>query len=507
MKRKPLQVSFAAVLVAALSLAVVWPGAISAEESRVGTGAPQAQSPDPSEADSEKRAEDAILEHALDEWTGDFDGMVERGFVRMLTVYNPVLFSYDGVDRKGLAIEVAQALEKHLLKASGGKPGSLHVVTIPVARDDLLPFLLAGKGDVVMANLTITPERQALVDFTDATYPGVDELVVTGPAAPNVTSLDDLVATELHIRKSSSYFEHLSELNQSRKAAGQPAIPIVAADERLEDYDLLEMVNVGLIPAVIVDSHKAALWNQVYEDIVVHEDLAVHRDGNIAWALRKESPKFRKLLNAFVKDARKGTLLGNVLLKRYLGTTRWIDNVRSGKARERYEETVKLIKKYAGQYDFDWLMITAQGYQESKLDQSVRSEAGAVGIMQVLPTTAADPNVGIEGIDEVGPNVHAGVKYLRFLKDRYFSDPEISPLDQMLFTFAAYNAGPGNIAKARRRAVKMGLDPNRWFGQVEIAAARAISREPVIYVRNIYKYYVAYDRIAAIAAEKRSLTD
>ncbi len=461
MEIKPLQVSFAAVLVAVFCIAMVWPGAISSEESRVVAEAAQAQSPDPSAAESETRAEDAILEHALDEWTGDFDGMVERGFVRMLTVYNPVLFSYDGVDQKGLAIEVAQALEKHLLKASGGKPGSLHVVTIPVASDDLLPFLLAGKGDVVMANLTITPERQALVDFTDPTYPGVDELVVTGPAAPNVTSLDDLVATELHIRKSSSYFEHLSELNQSRKAAGQPAIPIVAADERLEDYDLLEMVNVGLIPAVIVDSHKAALWKQVYEDIVVHKDLAVHRDGNIAWALRKESPKFRKLLNAFVKDARKGSLLGNVLLKRYLGTTRWIDNVRSGKARERYEETIKLIKKYAGQYDFDWLMITAQGYQESKLDQSVRSEAGAVGIMQVLPTTAADPNVGIEGIDEVGPNVHAGVKYLRFLKDRYFSDSEISPLDQMLFTFAAYNAGPGNIAKARRRAVKMGLHPNR----------------------------------------------
>ncbi len=504
---KPLQVSFGAVLATALSLVLIWPGTISAEDGRVVADAAQAQSPEPSAAESEKRAEDAILEHALDEWTGDFDGMVGRGFVRLLTVYNPVFFSYDGVDQKGLAIEVAQALEKHLLKASGSKPGSLHVVTIPVARDDLLPYLLAGKGDVVMANLTITPERETLVDFTDPTYPGVNELVITGPAAPNVTSLDDLVATKLHIRKSSSYFEHLVELNREREAAGQAEIPVVAADERLEDYDLLEMVNVGLIPAVIVDSHKAALWRQVYEDIVVHEDLALHRDGNIAWALRKESPKFRELLNAFVKEARKGTLLGNVLLKRYLGSTKWIDNVRSGKARERYEETVKLIKKYAGEYDFDWLMITAQGYQESKLDQSKRSKAGAVGIMQVLPTTAADPNVGIEGIDEIEPNVHAGVKYLRFLKDRYFSDPGISTLDQMLFTFAAYNAGPGNIAKARRRAVKMGLDPNRWFGQVEIAAARTISREPVIYVRNIYKYYVAYDRIAGIAAEKRSLTD
>ena len=176
--------------------------------------------------------------------------------------------------------------------------------------------------------------------------------------------------------------------------------------------------------------------------------------------------------------------------------------MRSGKARERYEATVEIIKKYAGKYDIDWLMITAQGYQESKLDQSKRSQAGAIGVMQVLPTTAADPNVAIQGIEEVGPNVHAGVKYLRFLKDRYYSEPEISSLDRVLFAFAAYNAGPRGIARARRKAAKMGLDPNRWFGQVEIAAARTISREPVIYVRNIYKYYVAYQRIAALAEAK-----
>ncbi len=488
----------AVALLGGVSLATFWPRAASGDEGRVAAE---------TAADPEAEAEDAILEHALEAWTGDFDGMVERGFVRLLTAYNPISFTYDGVEQKGLAVELARALEEHLAKAAGAKPGQLNVVTIPLPRDDLLPFLLDGKGDLVIANLTITPERQALVDFTDPTYPDVSELVVTGPAAPEVISLDDLVATGLHLRRSSSYFEHLSALNRRREAAGQAVIPVVPADENLEDYDLMEMVNVGLIPAIVVDSHKAALWAQVYEDIEVHEDLAIHQDGDIAWALRKDSPKLRKVLNGFVRKARKGTLLGNVLIKRYLGTTKWIDNVGSGEARERYEATVSLIKEYAGQYDFDWLMITAQGYQESKLDQSKRSKAGAVGVMQVLPTTAADPNVGIEDIDQVRPNVHAGVKYLRFLKNRYFSAPEISPLDQMLFTFAAYNAGPGNIAKARRRAAKMGLDPNRWFGQVEIAAARTISREPVVYVRNIYKYYVAYDRIAAIGKTKSSLAE
>ena len=123
--------------------------------------------------------------------------------------------------------------------------------------------------------------------------------------------------------------------------------------------------------------------------------------------------------------------------------------------------------------------------------------------MQVLPTTAADPNVGVENIDQAEPNVHAGVKYLRFLRDRYFDKQEIAPLDQVLFSFAAYNAGPANIAKARKKAVAMGLDPNTWFGQTEIAAAKTISREPVVYVRNIYKYYVAYDQISEIQKERQ----
>jgi ABC-type amino acid transport substrate-binding protein len=236
----------------------------------------------------------------------------------------------------------------------------LQVVIMPVSRDDLLPYLLDGKGDIAAANLTITPARQAQVAFSDPTYPGVRELVVTGPAAPDVASLDDLASSELHIRKSSSYFEHLSGLNQEREAAGQAVIHIVEADEVLEDYDLLELVNAGLIPAIIVDSHKAALWAQVFENITVHQDLAIHEGGSIAWAaVRKDNPKLLEAVNGFVKGAKKGTLLGNILIKRYLTGTDWIDDVRSGAAQKRYEATVDIIKKYAGQYDFDWLMIVA----------------------------------------------------------------------------------------------------------------------------------------------------
>jgi len=446
-----------------------------------------------------------LIAHALEEWTGDFDGMVKRGFVRVLTTYNPLFFSYNGIEQIGLAVDIAEELRKHLQKVTKTKKGAINVVMIPVGRDELIPYLVAGKGDVIAANLTVTPARQKHVAFTNPTYPNVSELVVSGPKAPSLSTLDDLAGTEIHLRRSSSYFEHLLAINKKRKKAGKPEIPVIATDEILEDYDLLEMVNAGLIPAIVVDSHKAALWAQVFDHITVHEDIKVHTGGNIAWALRKSDRKLLKTLNQFVKKIRKGTLLGNILIKRYLGSPKWIDNALAETGRDRHQATLAFIKRYAGQYDFDWLMIMAQGYQESRLDQKKRSHAGAIGIMQVLPATAKDPNVGIKDISKAEPNIHAGVKYLRFLRDHYFSSDDMTPLNQMLFSFAAYNAGPRNVAKARSRAKKKGRDPNVWFGQTEFVAGATISREPVVYVRNIYKYYVAYRSVADIQSQRKAV--
>jgi membrane-bound lytic murein transglycosylase MltF len=278
------------------------------------------------------------------------------------------------------------------------------------------------------------------------------------------------------------------------------------ADENLEDHDLLELVNAGVLPAIVVDSHKASFWTQVFPDIVVHDDLAIHSGADIGWAVRESSPKLLQSVNAFIKTARKGTLLGNMALSRYLGDAQWIDNALAGPQRERLEELAQTFRRYAGRYGFDWRMIAAQAYQESHLDQSKRSPAGAIGIMQLLPSTAADRVVGIPDISTVDDNVHAGVKYLAWLRDRYFSEDEIAPLDRVLFSFAAYNAGPGNIARARRKARALGFDPDRWFGNVEIGMYRAVSGEPVSYVRNVYKYYVTFRRLDEMQrAQERAL--
>jgi membrane-bound lytic murein transglycosylase MltF len=203
-----------------------------------------------------------------------------------------------------------------------------------------------------------------------------------------------------------------------------------------------------------------------------------------------------------VYKRQKGTLTGNVVLNRYLKQAEWARNALAGEEGERFERTVGLFREYGERYGFDHLMLTALAYQESRLDQSLRSKAGAIGIMQMLPSTAADPNVGIADISTLENNIHAGTKYLRFLRDRYFSDPAIDPINQTLLTFAAYNAGPARVQQLREEAARTGLDPDVWFGSVEHVAARRVGRETVQYVANIAKYYVAY-RLASRHLELR----
>ena len=435
--------------------------------------------------------QDEIIQHANEPWSGDLGGITERKFLRILTVHNPLFFSFDGAKQKGIVADLAKMFEAHLAEEIG-RVRSPTIIVIPVGRDELIPGLIEGRGDLVMGNLTITAARQQQVDFGPALHPNIDELVITGPAVKDIDSFDDLVKTGLYVRRSSSYFEHLQALNAQRKTQGKKPIPVTEADENLEDYDLLDMVNAGVIDAIVVDSHKATFWEQVFDKIKVNRDLSVHSGNQIAWAIRKDSPELMKSITAFGNTVKKGSLLGNIVLKRYLGNSQWLDNSLADKDRKRYEETIEFIKQYADKYDFDWLMIAAQAYQESRFDQSKRSHAGAVGVMQVLPSTAADKAVNIPDVSTLDNNVHAGVKYLNWLRQTYYTNEKISPLDRVLFSFAAYNAGPGNMRRARSRAKKLGFDPNRWFSNVEIGMYRAVSGEPASYVRNIYKYYVSY---------------
>lgn len=439
--------------------------------------------------------------HPLDEviglserWTGDLDGMIERRRIRALVPYSRTSYYIDGAERGGIAYEALSVFEKKFNEKLGNTLGQnyVRVVFIPVTRDRLLPALLEGYGDIAAAGLTITPQRRTVVDFTEPILTGAREVVVTGPAAQALIEMEDLPGTTVFLRRSSSFYEHLRIFNDSLRRAGRPAIRIESVSEYLEDEDILEMVNAGLLPLTIMDEFKARFWSQVFDSLTVRSDLATHTGSEIAWAVRPGSPRLKETLDGFIRENRKGTLLGNIIFNRYLKNTGYVTNAFSPEDRARFRATREYFIQYGAAYDLDWLILAALGYQESRLNQSVISSAGAVGVMQVRPETAADPNVGIPNVYDLEDNIHAGAKYLRFLIDRYFVHPEIDSLNAGLLALAAYNAGPKRIQDLRAEARRLGLDHNVWFNNVELIAAREIGRETVQYVSNIFKYYISY---------------
>ncbi len=438
-------------------------------------------------------------------WTGDYDGMTERRIIRALVVYNKTNYFIDKGSQHGTSFEAMREFEQVVNKQLGNKTLKVIVVLIPARRDKILQMLADGQGDVALANLTVTPDREKVVDFTNPVISDISELVVTGPESPAVTSIDDLSGKDVYVRKSSSFFEHLSALNDQLSQQGKAPVNIHTVDEQLETEDVLEMVSAGLLPMTIVDSHVASLWSDVLPGIVVHKDVAIHTGGTVAWAIRKDSPKLRQVLDSFIKDHGVGTAFGNTIIKRYLQDNKWVKNATSQEEMQKFNRLVGIFKKRAGEAGFDWLLIGAQAYQESGLDQGVRSPAGAVGVMQIKPSTAASPEVGIQGVEtDPDANVRAGVKYLRFMVDHYFKDDPMDALNKQLFAFAAYNAGPARFPAMRKEAADRGLDPNVWFQNVEVIVADRIGNETVNYVSNIYKYYTAYKLVQEIQAGRKA---
>lgn len=435
-------------------------------------------------------------------WFGDLDGMEERRVLRVLTVYGAGRYYLDGAEEKGLVAEMMNEFEDELNQQLKRDHLRVHVVIMPVARDQLIPALLAGRGDLIAAGLSITPGREEDVAFSIPSTKPLSEILVTGPAAPPVASIDDLAGQTIPVRESSSYRESLELLNRRFAKEGKAPVVIEPMSELLEDDDLIEMVNAGLLPWAIVDDYKTTLWDGVFKNLTVRDDIVFRDGGQIGWAFRKNSPLLEQAINGFLKGHREGTLLGNILRNRYIRDFDWAANALDKTEYQRFEELETIFRRYGEQYDIEYLLAAAQGFQESRLDQSRRSAAGAIGVMQLLPATATDSHVSISNIDNVDNNIHAGIKYMDFLRDRYFSDPAIDPLNQALLSLAAYNAGPSRMINLRSKAEAAGYDPNRWFDNVELIAARDIGRETVQYVANIYKYYISY-RLAAAQQTRR----
>ena len=433
------------------------------------------------------------VERVAEPWTGDLDEtLAQRRFVRALVSYNQTNFFIDKGTPRGIEYEMLKRYESFLNQDRRPDDLKIKVVFTVLPFDRLLPALVEGQGDIAAAGLTVTEERLKKVAFTRPYLSDISEILVTGRHVDDIRSLRDLYGRTVHVVSGSSYVTHLRERNRLFTRRWNPPISIHEVDPRLETQDILQMIHAGIFDLTVVDSHLAGIWSKVLDNVRVHPDLALHSGGRIAWAVRKDNPRLLASLNAFLKTHPQGSFAFNLLVERYYQDTRWIRNPLSRQEQQRLERLMGLFQKYAEMYRFDWMKIAALAYQESGLNQGARSPRGAVGVMQILPGTAAGPAIGIPDIGPLENNIHAGVKYLAHLRDTYFDDPDIQAEHRIDFALAAYNAGPTRINRLRRRAKAQGLDPNQWFFHVEHVARKVLGRETVQYVTNIYMYYVAY---------------
>ncbi len=265
---------------------------------------------------------DDIWSHSI--WFGDYSGMVERRIIRVLIPPGKTFFFLDKGQKRGLIYDNMMAFERYVNKHLKSKYMQVKVVVIPTSRKNLIPYLIQGYGDIVAGNMTITEERKELVGFSDPLLKNVEEIVVSSAKIPLLRSIFDLAGQDIYVRKSSSYYESLLKLNTTLRSIGKKPVNLQIADEYLEDEDLLEMMNAGLIPMIVMDAHKADFWKKIFTKIKVQSQLKLRVGGDIALAFRKQSPELVQVLNGFVKENKKGTLAGNMLFKKYLQNSNYI---------------------------------------------------------------------------------------------------------------------------------------------------------------------------------------
>ncbi|WP_162200105.1 MltF family protein [Kiloniella spongiae] len=434
----------------------------------------------------------SLLIESGENYTGDLDTLVEKRTIRILVNYSPTNFFIADGKPRGFEYDLMEEFRQSLQKQIPRDKWPIVFIYKPVAFGELLPLLKAGYGDIAVGGLTITKERKQDIDFTKPYLQNVAEIIVGRAGAPVIDKLDDMSGKAIFINPESSFAEGLALINNDFDERGIAHIKMLPANIKLTDEDILQMVNSGIVDYTVADLHVAQNWAEIFPNLKLYEGIRIRDDGKLAWAIRKDSPKLMAAINKSMKSVKKGSLLGNIYFKKYFEQTKWIENPLHSKESKKLKTKRKLFEKYGLEYGIDWLALAALGYQESRLDQSVKSDAGAIGIMQVLPTTAAGNPININNVNDIDGNIHAGAKYLAHLRDVYFDDPDIADDDRLDFMLAAYNAGPNKVQSMREQAAKEGLNPNKWFSNVEQIARKIIGRETVDYVANITKYYSAY---------------
>ena len=413
---------------------------------------------------------------------GGLENILKKKYLRVLTTKNPYdYYIYQG-KTKGLQFEMVKEFTKYL-NEKFVKKGELRIVfeMIPVDFDQLIPMLVSGKGDLIAVGLTQTTQRDKLVDYVNP-YQKVDDVIITRKELLGKPWKDKI----FHVQDNSSYKRILTE----------NLIKVESIDDNFNAADLMGFVSLKKYDYTLVNSFWAKTLIKGYDNLTIIKKNPFRKNVKINWAVRKENQTLLNELNAFVPRIKKGTMLGNLLNYKNFYDVAKIQSKDfdiDSNIISTFDET---IKKYAEKFQLDWRLLAALSFQESRFNQAIENEWGAIGLFQIKQMTANEPYIKIKEISgekNFDNNTHAGVKYLSWIKKRYF-DPkkEMKEESKLRMMMAAYNAGPRRVLQAINKAVEMGLDPNKWFRNVELAMLKLGYPEPVIYVSEINKHYVSY---------------
>ncbi len=428
-------------------------------------------------------------------WLGDLEGMLKRGQLRVLIPLSRTFFFQANDQELGLSSEILRRYEQFLNDQVVLGDKKMEFIFLPTPKERLVEDLLAGKGDIAVADLLLPPEQEKRVTFISPVAAENQEILVTGPNSPQFKSIFNLSGQEITVREDSSYAASLQKLNNTLTSIGRKPVTLHLADAFLEDEDLLEMTATGLLPMTVVDSHIGEFWATIFHNLRLHNKIALRTAKEISWAVRPDSFLLLESISSFKKNSylpRDGHLS---LTEYYRNKDGFLKNSLALPALERYHSTAALFEKYGEKYAVPSLLLAALAYQESQLDPSRLGENGKVGLMGIDPTVVLQEELTTDPqqIRKPEHNIQTAARYLRFLTDRYFSSPRLSELDRNLMAIAAYKSSPDQVMAARKKAALAGYNPDIWFNHVETAAHSGEGKNIAQYVRNIYKYFKAYE--------------
>jgi membrane-bound lytic murein transglycosylase MltF len=426
-------------------------------------------------------------------WSGSYSEMLKRGLIRVAVPYDRTIYVNDKGMQRGMSVDVTRALtqwinDKYISQLAGKK---ITIKLVPCPKDQLLSTLTSGQADMVIGDLGLHESIPNAKDYLVSHASKLEnEVLVTGPSSPSVTTFSDLSGHTVYGSRNTNFHTTLRGLNKELQKAGKPVVSLISPLGDLDDEDLLEMLDAGLIPFVIVSDWKAKLWQPIYTKNVVHHDLSAQDAGWIGWAVRVSNQDLHDDLQAFYLSDSATQAINAFRQQDYKQHLRGLKDPIEKTAWARFESMQPLFNQYGAEYKLNPLFIAALGFQETLLNQNAVSGVGALGVMQLMPATGASLNVG--DIHLLGPNIHAGAKYMDQLINKNFPNIQFQSYNRSLFAVASYNIGPNNVAKARVLALQAGFDPNQWFQNVEFIAAQKMGFEPINYVRNVYKYFISY---------------